>query len=740
MSEPRRQRPAVAPTAIATPNGWLLVHVGGCAVALELVTRVLPSTAPLRTMGLARFTAASAVVLIGFAGLHLLAGWALGATLGRVRPRLAAAAWLLLAALFGYSWQRTIANNDGLTSLSWYPTLAVGLWLGAPLGVAGITWLLWLARRPGLLAKRTLACLLLAGGVAFSLFAMPDYRAFHGHLILFNAVLAVGLLRPVLDTRWGHRLAAAAMLLTLAAAAWMAGDARHLQRMLGEHSRFPAAVLRASPLDRWLRPPAYLTVTADQVMSPANAAELRGGVVMPPAPGHAPRGRNVLLVVLESTRWDMWGDPAITPRFAQWSGSGVTLPYAVMFYLVTPLAYGGMFTAQPAAVVSASPFWGRERLFDSLGTHFDAHILTRPRNHWFGQGAILRFFLPPDAEVHDHSNAVAALAWTKDRIADLKPGTSYFAWAHLYEPHKPYQRHRGFDFGAGRRNAYKSELAYVDDALGQFMRWFQARPDAAETLVLIVADHGQALGESIRGEPYWGHHVHVHNLLSRVPFFAAGPGLPRGRADDAAVGSLLDVLPTLYDFLGVELPADHLPQGRSLYALLADPAPRPLVTAAFSLRGQEFFDIVRSTATASPEETRKRFAALNAFGSYSPKVALEYGRDKIVFDRTTGEGWLYDIVDDPLQLHDLADSAPQRYATMTERLAIWVAAQGQVVRSLDAHFVDQPPVSATARHGAAAVPQPPVQAEPSPPLATPRIHHPTPPRPPILDANQGVRR
>ena len=673
--------------AVVPPGVWLIVYVGVAAVCAELITRLLPGSAPLRSMGLLRFTAASAVVLVAILGLHLLAGWAVATGLGRVGPRVGRAAWLILAGLFGLSWQETIAHNDGLARASGFPFVHAALLVGAVGGLVGLTWVLWLWRRPPLWLKRALAAAILTAGSAFSLFALPEYRAFHGHLVVFDGVLAVGLIRPLIEGRAGRWLAVGLVAVTVVAAATLADSARHLQRMLDEHSRYPSAVLRASPLDRWLRPPLFLTVEPDVAMAETDAAELRGLVLSRPPAAHPARGRNVLLIVLESVRWDLWGDPAVTPQYARWSQDGVTLPYGISPYPATPLAYGAMFTSQPPSVLTASPYWGRSRLFDPLADRFDRVLLPPPRNHWFGQRTILGFFVAPDAKVHEHRDVEGALAWTRAGIAAAPSDESFFAWVHIYEPHAPYKRHRGHDFGPGKRNAYKSELAYVDAALGEFMDWFRARPDAAETLVLLVADHGQALGETVRGQPFWGHHVHVHNLLSRVPFFAAGPGLPRGRASDQAIGSLLDVMPTIYDFKGLPLPARHLAQGRSLYELLREPAPRSLVTEAFSLRGQAFFDAVHDTESATPAEARKRFAALNAFSKYSPKVGLQHGRDKIVFDRTTGEGWLYDVVDDPMQDHDLRAQQPRRFAAMAERLATWVAAQGQIVRRLDETFV-----------------------------------------------------
>ena len=54
--------------------------------------------------------------------------------------------------------------------------------------------------------------------------------------------------------------------------------------------------------------------------------------------------KHVLLVVLESIRWNSWADESLAPNFHRWRRHG-TYVNAVAQYPATPLAYGAMFTS-----------------------------------------------------------------------------------------------------------------------------------------------------------------------------------------------------------------------------------------------------------------------------------------------------------------------------------------------------------------------------------------------------------
>jgi arylsulfatase A-like enzyme len=82
------------------------------------------------------------------------------------------------------------------------------------------------------------------------------------------------------------------------------------------------------------------------------------------------------------------------------------------------------------------------------------------------------------------------------------------------------------------------------------------------TLVVITADHGELLGEN--NGPI-GHGWYITPELANVPLIILDPGHPGYRVNHA-VGSQVDLMPTILDTLGIPLPAGELYQGASLYS------------------------------------------------------------------------------------------------------------------------------------------------------------------------------
>jgi arylsulfatase A-like enzyme len=129
-------------------------------------------------------------------------------------------------------------------------------------------------------------------------------------------------------------------------------------------------------------------------------------------------------------------------------------------------------------------------------------------------------------------------------------GAPVFVFAHLFDLHKPYIR-------AG----YDAELAYADGLLGAFQQaliqtgWWQ------RSLVVLLSDHGESLGE--HGEDSHGYFIYESTL--RVPLIVHWPdGAPSHPAREERPGGLIDVAPTVLDFLHIAAPASF--EGRSLLA------------------------------------------------------------------------------------------------------------------------------------------------------------------------------
>ena len=158
----------------------------------------------------------------------------------------------------------------------------------------------------------------------------------------------------------------------------------------------------------------------------------------------------------------------------------------------------------------------------------------------------------------------AALAWL-----DGRKDRPFFAWVHLYDAHSPYEPPEPFrsEFGArGPAALYDGEIAFADTQVGRLLGWIRDAGLDEKTIVVVVGDHGEALGHHGEGT----HGYFVYDDVLHVPFIVSTPFRDlRGVRVDAQV-SLVDVFPTVLALAGVEArPRVH---GRSLLPLMFRPA------------------------------------------------------------------------------------------------------------------------------------------------------------------------
>src|SRR5438046_1027277 len=69
-----------------------------------------------------------------------------------------------------------------------------------------------------------------------------------------------------------------------------------------------------------------------------------------------------------------------------------------------------------------------------------------------------------------------------------------FVWVHLYDPHDPYEPPAPFS-QAYKDRLYDGEIAYADSALATFISYLKAHTAYDNSLIIVVGDHGEGLGE-----------------------------------------------------------------------------------------------------------------------------------------------------------------------------------------------------------------------------------------------------
>ena len=195
--------------------------------------------------------------------------------------------------------------------------------------------------------------------------------------------------------------------------------------------------------------------------------------------------------------------------------------------------------------------WGLAQGFDHFFDDFD---LSR-----FEMSAGLDAAQRPGPEVIDKT-----VAWLDD-----DRNRPFFAWVHLYDPHSPYAPPEPYRsrFPATAQGAYDGEVAATDAQVGRLLQHLEASGRLASTLVVVVGDHGESLGE--HGEQQHG--FFVYDAAVRIPLIMAGPGVPSRVITEQV--RIVDVMPTVLAALSLETPSDV--QGVNLLPL-GEPDARPL--------------------------------------------------------------------------------------------------------------------------------------------------------------------
>jgi choline-sulfatase len=103
-------------------------------------------------------------------------------------------------------------------------------------------------------------------------------------------------------------------------------------------------------------------------------------------------------------------------------------------------------------------------------------------------------------------------------------------------------------------DAFRHYAKMADEHVGTILRLLEAGGVLDDTLVILMADHGDGMGSHQMATKQ----VSFYEETARVPFIAAGPGVRSGGQKVAALTSLLDLFPGLCDYAGIQVP-DGLP-------------------------------------------------------------------------------------------------------------------------------------------------------------------------------------
>jgi arylsulfatase A-like enzyme len=238
-------------------------------------------------------------------------------------------------------------------------------------------------------------------------------------------------------------------------------------------------------------------------------------------------------------------------------------------------------------------------------------------------------------------------------------GRPFFLFINYMDAHAPYEPPPPFDtqfrdenpatpagvVPAALRdqvNAYDGGIAYMDQQIGRLIAALRRRNLYEDTIVVIMADHGESFGE----KGFWGHGLSVYEPQVHIPLLVKYPQQLRG-ATVASLASEVDIAPTILAAVHA-VPARAF-DGTSLTAMSG----RPVISEAFKI-GWNIEWIGPGARDAAELQTQK---------------ALSYETFKLIEGKKHSA--LFDLLTDPAETVDRSANERPTYDQLHGELAEW---------------------------------------------------------------------
>jgi arylsulfatase A-like enzyme/Flp pilus assembly protein TadD len=283
------------------------------------------------------------------------------------------------------------------------------------------------------------------------------------------------------------------------------------------------------------------------------------------------------------------------------------------------------------AVVSAFVLdrtWGLSRGFDFYDDAFSAKTFETKETGLVDRRA--------------EESVAHAVAWLKKTTH--RP---FFLWLHLYDPHSPYDPPEPFRTEY-RTHLYDGEIAYADHELGNLISWLKQNHLYDSSLIVMLSDHGESLGEHGEDE----HGFFVYNATVHVPLIVkppTGSGIAAGRRSEPVETAA--VAPTLLRLAGLSSPTATEPIYSQFQSHALLPAGQP------------------SDGSRQATAYSETFYPFSSFG-WSPLRAAESNRFHYI---EAPKPELYDLENDPQETRNIAAEQPAAVAVLKEKLHAVVA-------------------------------------------------------------------
>ena len=244
------------------------------------------------------------------------------------------------------------------------------------------------------------------------------------------------------------------------------------------------------------------------------------------------------------------------------------------------------------------------------------------------------------------------------------------------------------------KSNYLGMLRLLDDQLKRLLDFMSQQKLLDNTIIVYTADHGDYLMDYGLGRKGAG----LPECLTRVPMVWSGPGIQKGQTHHPACVSNADIMPTLCEAVGVNVPQGV--QGRSLWPLLQGKE-YPVEEFQSIYAGVGFGGLFYDESYTMPYRLAEsppmgdsgqgpptpfwNIDELNPVTQSGTMKMVRMEDWKLIYDMM-GYGQLYNLADDPCELKNLFNqpAVANVQVKMVEELLMWT------IRSQDTLPVDEP--------------------------------------------------
>lgn len=355
--------------------------------------------------------------------------------------------------------------------------------------------------------------------------------------------------------------------------------------------------------------------------------------------------KNFLLVSIDTLRADRMScygyDRKTAERLAEWGLKGVVFDRAYSQGTNTGLSFASMQRSSQRGELFEKD---GATMFRTLATSgFDTCFINARRDDsWLEtkRWRKYRSIILDGIQRIDHTEGDAL--WDADKVTDraieylsqLDARTQHATWVHYLDPHEPRKKMAPFDFGDTASDKYDTEVAFSDREVGRLLDWMQTTGRLGDTVVVLVADHGEGFqdhGMDLHGNRPYNEQIHV-------PLMFWAPDVPPSRSTTPV--ELMDIAPSVLSYFGVP-----------------------------SIPGAEGEDILRRPLR---ERTIHSETPLNLVEVSFFAFAVTDGDWRYIWDVRGNTVELYNLAEDPRELHNLADALPDQARVMRRRMADWL--------------------------------------------------------------------